>query len=175
LEKPIVAVKGYILSKQFLTVVGLRKRDSVRQSIIYLIFGAASVGVAFVLSRMSAAGLFPVDSVAIVGVSMVLLVICIALATLTLFTDMLGGNKRMGQPNTPDRDVITRVVRNDSSGKEYFIYGAHEDTVRKLLKDDWPFAEELKNSSWHLVDEKYNDVTDKLLSDFEGIAKIVFD
>lgn len=153
----------------------MRKRNSVRQSIAYLVMGGVSVGVAWVLSRLSAIGLFPVDSTMIAGASMVLLLFFIVLATITLATDIFGGNKRMGQPSMPDRDVITRVVRNDSSGKEYFIYGDHDDTVRELLVDDWPFAEELKSASWYLVDEKHNDVTDKLLSDFEGIAKIVFD
>ncbi len=170
-----ITTNDYILSKQILIVVLLRKRNSVRRAILYIVLAAISVGVAFILSRMSAAGFIPIDPVAIVGASMVFFLVCMVLAFVTLFTDIFGGNKRMGQPDTPDRDVITRVVRNDSSGKEFFIYGDNDDTMRAILLDDWPFAEELKNTPWHLIDEKHNDVTDNLLSDVEGIAKIVFE
>lgn len=168
-------MKDYILSRETQYVVIMRKLNPVRQALIFLVMGVASIGVAWVLSRLSAAGLFPMDPVAIVGASMAFLLVCIVLAFLTMLTNVMSGNRRMGQPGMPDRDVITRVVRDDSSGKDYFLYGDHDDTVKEILMDDWPFAADLKNTSWHLVDERHNDVTDKILSAFEGTAKIIFD
>ncbi|MHA1927221.1 MAG: hypothetical protein ACTSV2_01440 [Candidatus Thorarchaeota archaeon] len=153
----------------------MRKRNNVRQATVFLVLGIISLVAAFTLSWLSAIGRFPGEPNMIVTIGMGVLVIFFLLALCPFASTILGGNKRMGQPRTPDRDVITRVVRDDSSGKDFFIYGDHDDTVRELIMEVWPFSKELKNTSWYLVDERQNDVTDKMLSEFEGTAKIVFD
>ncbi len=165
----------YILSRGFQNVVVLRKQNNVIQATVFLVLGVISLAASFVLSWLSSIGHFPMEPNMIVMWGMGLLSLFILLAVCTLGSTILGGNKRMGQPGMPDREVITRVVRDDSSGKDFFIYGDHDDTVRELIMEDWPFAKELKNTSWYLVDERQNDVTDKMLSEFEGTAKIIFD
>lgn len=78
--------------------------------------------------------------------------------------------------STPDRDSIVRVVKSDvAKRKEYFVYGAPEETVREVVENDWPFKGKLKSRDWYVVDSKANDVSDKIYSDVEGTLKVVFE
>ncbi len=82
---------------------------------------------------------------------------------------------RHHMPYTPDRNSIARVVISDAArNKEYFVYGAPEETVREVVENDWPFKGKLKSREWYVIDSKANDVSDKLYSEVEGTLKVVF-
>lgn len=78
--------------------------------------------------------------------------------------------------STPDRDSIVRVVTSDvAKRKEYFVYGAPEETVREVVENDWPFKGKLKSEDWYVIDARENDVSDMIYSEVEGTLKVVFE
>ena len=83
---------------------------------------------------------------------------------------------RHSMPRTPDRDTIVRVVTSDvTKKKEYFVYGAPEETVREVVENDWPFKGKLKSKDWYVIDERTNDVSDNFYSEVEGTLKVVIE
>ncbi len=84
-------------------------------------------------------------------------------------------NRHMAH-STPDRDSMARVVKSDvAKRKEYFVYGAPEETVREVVEHDWPFKGKLKSKDWYVIDSRENDVSDKIYSEVEGTLKVVFE
>ena len=79
------------------------------------------------------------------------------------------------QPSEPPDDLYTRVIVHEDSKSEFLIYGKEDVTAREALLDDWPFPPNLKKSKWHVIDASGNDVTDSVLSRFEGTAHIFFE
>lgn len=83
---------------------------------------------------------------------------------------------RHSMPRTPDRDTIVRVVTSDvAKKKEYFVYGALEETVRDVVENDWPFKGKLKSREWYVIDSRENDVSGNIYSEVEGTLKVVFE
>jgi hypothetical protein len=78
------------------------------------------------------------------------------------------------QPSDPLQDKIVRVLVEEASDDELFIYGDKDETLREYLKDDWPLDEDLKDKNWYCLDSNDVDVTDKLFSEFEGTVRIYF-
>jgi hypothetical protein len=70
--------------------------------------------------------------------------------------------------------AVSRVVRDTESGIEKIIRAHPSKTIRHILEKDWPFPKK-KSRRWYLVDEVGNDVTDRPISDWEGIANIQFE
>lgn len=69
---------------------------------------------------------------------------------------------------------VSRVVRDTESGIEKIIRADPNITIRHILEKDWTFPKK-KSSRWYLVDEVGNDITDRPISDWDGIAVIHFE
>ncbi|MGY5875872.1 MAG: hypothetical protein RTU30_09010 [Candidatus Thorarchaeota archaeon] len=72
-----------------------------------------------------------------------------------------------------DSAIITRVVIERTTGSEVIIEGGTDTTFREALLHDWPFPEIPVKSSWIIQDEVSNDITDRPLSSYGGIAELV--
>jgi hypothetical protein len=70
---------------------------------------------------------------------------------------------------------VARVVKNSTTGEEYFIRAEPDRILRTVLKKQWPFNEIDPRSDWHAVDESGNEITDEKLSSFEGTVEIIFE
>jgi len=70
--------------------------------------------------------------------------------------------------------VLNRVVRDDESGAEFIIRAQPDTSIREILESDWPFKQK-KSRRWYLMDQVGNDVTDRPISDWDGIAIIHFE
>ncbi len=70
--------------------------------------------------------------------------------------------------------ILHRVLKAPGHRNEYFIEGKPESTFREVVRDIWPFHDQDVNSSWKLVSTSSEDVTDRVLSSYEGIVEIVF-
>ncbi|MFW9768662.1 MAG: hypothetical protein ACFFF9_17210 [Candidatus Thorarchaeota archaeon] len=70
--------------------------------------------------------------------------------------------------------IVSRVVRDSERGTELIVKADPYATIRETLEDDWPFKKK-KSSRWYLLDERGNDVTDRPISDWDGIAVIYFE
>ena len=82
---------------------------------------------------------------------------------------------RVQQPSDPDRSTVVRVFICEATEKEYFVYGELDETVRKAVETDWPFEGKLRGTNWRVLDNRGNDVTDKMYLEVEGTLKVVFD
>ena len=70
--------------------------------------------------------------------------------------------------------VLNRVVRDDESGAEFIIRAQPDASIREILERNWPFRQK-KSRRWYLKDQIGNDVTDRPISDWDGIAVIHFE
>ena len=70
---------------------------------------------------------------------------------------------------------IVRTVKIAGKNKDYFIQGSSDTSIRKALLENWPFSEHDKKSTWHVVDEIGNDVTNTPLNLLNGISTVVID
>lgn len=69
---------------------------------------------------------------------------------------------------------IVRTVKNTDSGKDYFIRGKEDMTLKEVLQQRWPFKENDQGSKWYIVDELGNDVSTKPLGSIDETVSIVF-
>ena len=69
---------------------------------------------------------------------------------------------------------IVRTVKNTDSGKDYFIRGKEDMTLKEVLQKRWPFEENDQGSKWYIVDELGNDVTTMPLGSIDETVSIVF-
>ena len=160
-------MKGYILSKQFYSMVGLKHQNKGWE--VILLFSASALS--------NFLGLFLSDATGIttfLTLGITFTVIFGFLGCATIFAFVTVPNRRHWQPNTPDRSVLVRVLKNEQSGEEMFLYGTHKETPREILKRDWPFDDAMKGMEWEIYDENDNAVTDSPLTDFEGTICIRF-
>ncbi|MHA1136818.1 MAG: hypothetical protein ACTSSE_10045 [Candidatus Thorarchaeota archaeon] len=79
------------------------------------------------------------------------------------------------QWSTGYRGTISRTVKISGKQKDYFIHGAGDTPIKKVLLENWPFEEEDPDSNWHVVDEHGNDVTNALLSSLDEIATVIIE
>jgi hypothetical protein len=71
--------------------------------------------------------------------------------------------------------TITRTVKIADKQKDYFIQGAVDTPIKKVLLDNWPFDEQDPDSKWHVVDNRGNDVVNAPLSSLDGTAIVIFE
>ncbi len=72
------------------------------------------------------------------------------------------------------RGEIVRTVKNTDSGKDYFIRGKEDMTLKEVLHERWPFKEKDRGSKWYIVDELGNDVTTMPLGSVNETVNIIF-
>ena len=74
-----------------------------------------------------------------------------------------------------DPSVIHRVIRDPISGEEVLVHGKETTTFRDAVNAHWDFTQVSKREQWTIVDDRGNDITDQALSEFSGVATIVYD
>ena len=132
---------------------------------------------AIIIAYMNNFGVIPWDPIWLIGVSIQIWIILMLLGAAMIWfdTSWATARHRDQQPSDPDRDTVVRVLISDVTEKEYFVYGELDETVREAVLTDWPFKGKLKDDDWRVLDDRGNDVTDKMYMEVEGTLKVVFD
>lgn len=129
-----------------------------------------------VLAYQNNFGPIPWDPIWLVGVGFFSFIILLLFGAAMVWFDTSWATAlhRDQQPYTPDRETVVRVLVSDVSKKEFFVYGALDETVREAVDNDWPFKGKLRDTEWYVIDSHGNDVTSKMYSKVEGTLKVEF-
>ena len=132
--------------------------------------------IGFSIAWLSGYGFLPFMPQTVIMLTMV--VFCFTML-ISATTSMAGTSyiamQRMARlPDSPDDDIMSRVIRDSRSGVETIVQAQPNSTIREVLEDDWPFE---KNAAgeWYLVDERGNDVSNWPISNWDGIVVIRFE
>ncbi len=87
-----------------------------------------------------------------------------------MIQDSTAFRKQVARPRDPSQ--IQRVIIDIYTNEEYIITGAPDETFRESSKRDWQFHSFDSGSAWIIKDEHGNDISNKALSSYNGIAKI---
>ncbi len=73
-----------------------------------------------------------------------------------------------------DATIAHRVIRDMATKEEAVIDGDHATSFRKAMQDEeiWVFSQINRNSKWIITDDRGNDISNKPLNFFDGIAQI---
>jgi len=73
-----------------------------------------------------------------------------------------------------DTSIAHRVIRDMATKAEAVIDGDHTTSFRKAMQDEetWVFSQISRDSKWIITDDRGNDISNKPLSFFDGIARI---
>ncbi len=73
-----------------------------------------------------------------------------------------------------DTSIAHRVVRDMATKEEAVIDGDHATSFRKAMQDEeiWVFSQTSRDSKWIITDDRGNDISNKPLNLFDGIARI---
>ncbi len=73
-----------------------------------------------------------------------------------------------------DPSILKRVIREPETGQEIIVSGRADTTFREALRRGWAFRGLSEDSEWIVVDDRGNDISDRPLSEYDGIAEIAF-
>ncbi len=73
-----------------------------------------------------------------------------------------------------DTSIAHRVVRDMATMEEAVIDGDYEISFRKAMLDEgiWVFSKISRDSKWIVTDDRGNDISNKTLDSFDGVARI---
>ncbi|MCK4484087.1 MAG: hypothetical protein KAU89_04640 [Candidatus Thorarchaeota archaeon] len=73
-----------------------------------------------------------------------------------------------------DTSIAHRVVRDMATREEAVIDGDYAISFRKAMLDEeiWVFSQISRDSKWIVTDDRGNDISNKPLNSFDGIARI---
>jgi len=73
-----------------------------------------------------------------------------------------------------DTSIAHRVIRNMITKEEAVIDGDYQTSFRKAMEDEeiWVFSQISRDSKWIITDDHGNDISDKPLNFFDGVARI---
>lgn len=71
-----------------------------------------------------------------------------------------------------DSTKFRRVVRDGVEGPERLVFGSETTTFRDACIASWQFESVSRKSNWFVKDDRGNDITNILLSSFDGIATL---
>ncbi len=73
-----------------------------------------------------------------------------------------------------DTSIAHRVVRDVATKEEAVIDGDYAVSFRKAMQDEeiWVFCQISRDSKWIITDDRGNNISDKPLNFFDGIARI---
>ena len=136
-----------------------------------LVFGLSVLIIGFGITWLAGHGYLSLQPQIVAGATLVLfsIIFCLSVTTMMAGTDFIARQKIARLPDSPDDDIVSRVIRDSRNGLETIIQAHPNTSIREALEDDWPF-EKKKSSDWYLVDEKGNDVTNWPISHWDGIA-----
>jgi len=97
-----------------------------------------------------------------------------AIAFIVSTANLVSRFPRSARWSTGYSGEIVRTVKNPDSGKDYFIRGREEMTLKEILQERWPFKENDQRSKWYIVDQLGNDVTAMSLGSINETVSIVF-
>ncbi len=135
--------------------------------------GLIVLAVGLSLAYLGGHHVLPLDPRVVVPATFVLFLsaMCLAVNTMLAGTSFVTRMPFIEQPDTPDSDVVVRVVRLEGHQREYLIRGPPSATVREVLVAQWPFPEEMPGQ-WGVVDEDGQDVGNSPMSQVGGIMSV---
>ncbi len=73
-----------------------------------------------------------------------------------------------------DTSIVHRVIRDMATKEEAVIDGDYAISFRKAMQDEeiWVFSQISRDSKWIITDDRGNDINNKPLNFFDGIARI---
>jgi len=73
-----------------------------------------------------------------------------------------------------DTSIAHRVIRDMATMEEAVIDGDYAISFRKAMQDEeiWVFSQISRDSKWIVTDDRGNDISNKPLNFFDGIARI---
>jgi len=73
-----------------------------------------------------------------------------------------------------DTSIAHRVIRDMATKEEAVIDGNHATSFRKAMQDEeiWVFSQISRDCKWIVTDDRGNDISNKPLNFFYGIARI---
>ena len=73
-----------------------------------------------------------------------------------------------------DTSIAHRVVRDMATREEAVIDGDYAISFRKAMLDEeiWVFSQISRDSKWIVTDDRGNDISNKPLDSFDGVARI---
>ncbi|MHA1961559.1 MAG: hypothetical protein ACW99U_15160 [Candidatus Thorarchaeota archaeon] len=70
--------------------------------------------------------------------------------------------------------IIYRVIKAPGDRNEHMIQGEPHRTFRDAVREAWPFDDCDVDGNWRILTKAGKDVTDMMLSSWEGTVEIVF-
>ncbi|MFW9927464.1 MAG: hypothetical protein ACFFDM_11990 [Candidatus Thorarchaeota archaeon] len=107
------------------------------------------------------------------GLVFIISLFAIIIAQLGIFNHFMSRSKMLRKYADRDPTVFTRAVKDGVEGIEYLIRGPASSSFRNACLENWQFKNVNKRSSWMVVDEKGNDVTNAPLSRYDGVFTLV--
>jgi hypothetical protein len=119
----------------------------------------------------------PLDPNVIIPATLLILIFlgCLAGSSTISGTSFITRIPFLQQPSDPEDGIFKRLIKDKETGEECIIQGTKESTYREVLVDLWPFSDRKKTSHWYVTDHQGNNITDKLLSEYDSIVEIVFE
>jgi hypothetical protein len=73
-----------------------------------------------------------------------------------------------------DTSIAHRVIRDMATKEEAVIDGPHSTSFKEAMQDEeiWVFSQISRDSKWIITDDRGNDISNKPLSFFDGVARI---
>ena len=113
--------------------------------------------------------------------SFVLVIVIWPMLACLMLTMIARYNAKMTTPVTwnlfsrpVDTSIAHRVIRDLATKEEAVIDGDHATSFRKAMQDEeiWVFSQISRDSKWIITDDRGNDISNKPLNLFDGIARI---
>jgi hypothetical protein len=115
---------------------------------------------------------FPIQSQSIlIALGIVVIFYMVVSGQSAIIMDDLKSQKRVAEARDPTK--IQRVIIDAYTGKEFIISGEQDATFRDACKIEWPFDSIEMGKSWIIQDERGNDISERPLTEYHGIAKII--
>ena len=129
--------------------------------------------VGFSIAWLSGYGYLPFLPQTVVMLTIVVFCFTMMLSATTSMagTSFIARQRIARLPDSPEDDIMSRVIRDSRSGVETILQAHPNSSIREVLEDYWPF-EKKATGEWYLIDEGGNDVSNWPISNWEGIAVI---
>lgn len=108
-----------------------------------------------------------------IGLAFIISLIAIVVAQFQIFGHFMSRSRMFRKYEDRDPTVFTRAVKDGVEGVELLIKGSAASTFRKACLENWQFKNVDKKSSWMVIDEQGNDVSNESLSRFDGVFTLV--
>jgi hypothetical protein len=107
------------------------------------------------------------------GLLFIIILFSLATFQFEVFSHFMSRSRALKRYKPADPTVFARAVRDGEDGVEYLISGTETTLFREACLDNWQFENVDKKSSWYVIDERGNDVSNEPLSRFDGVFRLI--